>query len=250
MKPPSIIRSRTRRMDLAFAALSLAALILIGWFLGEPSGITSTTFKSTATAETRRGPPWIYGTAQARFTVIEYGDLECPYCKAHFPLMRQWIDGQGNVNWQWHHLPLPGHEPAASTSAEFAECAGEADGSAAFWDSLGWIYEHTQGDGRGLSVQKAFPGLTPAMKACIADRHARAYVRSQVDQAAREGVSATPTLKVRDNRTGRSLLITGPVSGDGLLSAMDMLAKPENASAVQAPKSNMPADTPVSDMPR
>ena len=60
------------------------------------------------------GPPWRYGRADTRFTLIEYADLECPYCQAYFPTLRQWIDTSTDVNWQWHHLPLAMHEPAVA----------------------------------------------------------------------------------------------------------------------------------------
>src|SRR3546814_711098 len=71
------------------------------------------------------GPPWLYGRADARFTVVGYADLECPYCRAYFPALKRWIDAHPEVNWQWHHLPLSMHEPAATAEARLAECAGE-----------------------------------------------------------------------------------------------------------------------------
>ena len=74
------------------------------------------------------GPPWLYGRADARFTVVGYADLECPYCRAYFPALKRWIDAHPEVNWQWHHLPLSMHEPAATAGARLAECAGETGG--------------------------------------------------------------------------------------------------------------------------
>ncbi|MDG4224218.1 thioredoxin domain-containing protein, partial [Pseudomonas aeruginosa] len=79
------------------------------------------------------GPPWLYGRADARFTVVGYADLECPYCRAYFPALKRWIDAHPEVNWQWHHLPLSMHEPAATAGARLAECAGETGGHATFW---------------------------------------------------------------------------------------------------------------------
>src|SRR5690606_8496100 len=35
------------------------------------------------------GPPWLYGLADARFTVVGYADLECPYCRAYFPALKR-----------------------------------------------------------------------------------------------------------------------------------------------------------------
>src|SRR3546814_12901129 len=71
---------------------------------------------------------WLYGRADARFTVVGYADLECPYCRAYFPALKRWIDAHPEVNWQWHHLPLSMHEPAATAEARLAACAGETGG--------------------------------------------------------------------------------------------------------------------------
>ena len=96
------------------------------------------------------GPPWLYGRADARFTVVGYADLECPYCRAYFPALKRWIDAHPEVNWQWHHLPLSMHEPAATAGARLAECAGEAGGHATFWQVVAWLYSSTRGDGQGV----------------------------------------------------------------------------------------------------
>jgi protein-disulfide isomerase len=45
-----------------------------------------------APAPAPAGPPWRYGRADARFTVVEYADLECPFCRAYFAVLKRWID--------------------------------------------------------------------------------------------------------------------------------------------------------------
>ncbi|QNH77513.1 thioredoxin domain-containing protein [Pseudomonas protegens] len=52
--------------------------------------------------------PWLLGPADARWTIVEYADLECPYCKTYTPELKHWVIQQENMNLQWHHLPLPG----------------------------------------------------------------------------------------------------------------------------------------------
>lgn len=199
------------------------------------------------------GPPWHYGPADARFTVIAYADLECPHCEAQFPVLRQWIDENADVNWQWHHLPLAQHEPAATEEARLAECAGETAGHAAFWRTVAWIYEHTRGGGRGLPAGASPPGMTHALQECLASDRPDALIRTQADEAARDGIAATPTLRLIDHQTGRSLwLPAGAVGNDALLSAVDWLAAPHGDSIVADPAqgvSNVSADT-VSGTPR
>src|SRR3546814_18103526 len=74
------------------------------------------------------GPPWHYGSTLARYTLILYADLECPYCKAYVPALMAWIERHPDISLQWHHLPLSMPGPAASQLAVLADCAGEAGG--------------------------------------------------------------------------------------------------------------------------
>lgn len=209
----------------------------------------------------RHEPPWLYGPQNARFTVVEYADLECPFCKSHFTAMSNWVDqakARGNVekaglsvNWQWHHLPLPGHEPAAIHEALLAECAGRVHGNAAFWKSVAWLYEHTGTNGLGIPPDMSFPNLT-SLHACLQGEDVIQQIRQHVRQAHQAGIMSTPTLVVKDNLTGKTLRLEGPASGDVLLSAIDMLLAAQHQAPPRSPDAdlNMPVDTSVNDMPR
>src|SRR3546814_7434045 len=61
-----------------------------------------------------------------------------------------------------------------------------------------------------------------ALRACLASERPLAIVRAQAEGAASNGIAATPTLHLRDERTGQSLWLQGPIQGDTLLSAMDL----------------------------
>lgn len=199
----------------------LLVLVLLAWSLGRSP---HTGDPASAEAAASASPPWRYGRIDARFTLIEYADLECPYCQAYFPVLKRWIDANPDVNWQWHHLPLPMHEPAATQGARLAECAGEIGGRTAFWTTVAWIYRHSRGDGQGLPPGAQPPSATPALYACLASTRPDAVIAAQAEEAAQAGIAATPTLRVIDNRSGRSLLLPGAVEGDALLSALDLLA--------------------------
>ncbi|ECV9568420.1 thioredoxin domain-containing protein, partial [Salmonella enterica subsp. enterica serovar Dublin] len=65
----------------------------------------------------------IYGDLGARFTLVEFSDMECPFCKRFHDTPKQIVDAsKGNVNWQWKHMPLDFHNPAAHKEALAAEC--------------------------------------------------------------------------------------------------------------------------------
>jgi hypothetical protein len=253
MQLPGFARSRT------FLLTAALALILVfgfaAWRTLHPRSETLAMAQSLPRIESSRsfvprpvpaGPPWRYGQPEARFTVIEYADLECPFCRTYFPVLKRWIDGHPEVNWQWHHLPLAMHEPAASAEARLVECIGESGGANAFWQAVEWVYAHTRGDGQGLPKGLRYPNLKPEAQQCLDSDRPDAAIRAQAAEAEKNGIAATPALQLRDRETGKTLLLHGPVEGDALLSALDLLA----ASATAEPTlKEMPAD-PVGDMPR
>lgn len=247
MRLPGFVRSRR---FVLLALLTAALLLLATLFLPRPDGTAQPEARPpnhTETASsTPSGPPWRYGRPDARFTVVEYADLECPFCRTHFPVLKRWIDGHPEVNWQWHHLPLAMHEPAASAEARLVECIGETGGSTAFWQAVDWVYTHTRGDGQGLPEGLRYPDLTSAAQQCLDSERPNSVIRAQAAEAEKDGVIATPPLQLRDRETGKTLLLHGPVEGDALLSAFDLLAA--SGTADQQSK-EMPAD-PVGDMPR
>ena len=111
----------------------------------------------------------------------------------------------------------------ASALASMAECAGETGGHGAFFDAIGWLYQHTRSGGQGLPEGRRFPGLTPALRDCLDSERPQTVVRAQAEQGTHAGITATPSLRLEDRHNGRSLLLQGPVEGDALLSAMDLL---------------------------
>lgn len=248
------VRSRT------FLAVLLATVLLVGvsaWLALRPPASAPATVQPEPHAETgtavrspaEPGPPWRYGRSEARFTVVEYADLECPFCRTYFPVLKRWIEEHPEVALQWRHLPLAMHEPAASAEARLVECVGTAGGHAAFWQAVEWVYAHTRGDGQGLPEGLRYPDLTPAVQQCLDSDRPEALIRAQADEAAKSGVTATPTLLLRDRETGKTLLLHGPVEGDALLSALDWLAAGGQAAAEPSRSPDMPAAS-VGDMPR
>ncbi len=78
----------------------------------------------------------LYGDAKARWTINEYADLECPFCKVYTPRLKCWVDSHPDVNLVWRHLPQQMHGEAASHQARLVECAGIQGGAKAFWSAI------------------------------------------------------------------------------------------------------------------
>lgn len=94
----------------------------------------------------------IYGSMTAQFTLVEFSDFECPYCKRFHPTAKEVVDqSNGLVNWEWKHMPLGFHQPAAGIEAHAAECVGELAGNRAFWVYMDEIFANTKGNGQGTN---------------------------------------------------------------------------------------------------
>ncbi|KIY16765.1 DsbA family protein [Pseudomonas amygdali] len=230
-------RPTHRQMLYGIGAVALAILAFLLTELRQNTlGVTGGT-QASAESQQRPSGGWIYGSRGARFTIVEYADLECPYCKDYFPQLKAWVDQHPDVNLQWHHLPLPMHEPTASYEARWAECAGIERGNDAFWLAVELIYQRTRSNGAGTAGNPQIPGLEDRqhyIDNCASSNPAvRQAVVSQAHKASQDGITATPTLVIKDKVSGRSIKLQGAPDGNVLLSAIDWLASTDSNSSNQ-----------------
>lgn len=88
----------------------------------------------------------ILGNPQAQIKVIEYGDLECPYCKQFQTTMNQIMEyygESGRVAWVYRSFPLAQVHSKAPKEAEASECAADQGGDPAFFRFIDKVYEVT-----------------------------------------------------------------------------------------------------------
>ena len=85
---------------------------------------------------------WIIGDEDARITVIEYSDVDCPYSKKfHTSTGNMRLDYADDVRWIFRHMPSDGLHPDARQKAEAAECVGNIGGGVSFWKYLDKLLE-------------------------------------------------------------------------------------------------------------
>jgi peroxiredoxin/predicted DsbA family dithiol-disulfide isomerase len=79
------------------------------------------------------------GSADAKATLVEYGDYECPYCgMAYQELKRVFAHFGDSLRFEFRNFPLANMHPHAEMAAEAAEAAG-AQGK--FWEMHDALYE-------------------------------------------------------------------------------------------------------------
>src|SRR5207244_640749 len=68
----------------------------------------------------------IQGPADAPVTLVEYGDYECPYCGAAYPIVNELQARMGeSLRFVFRNFPITTSHPHAEQAAEAAEAAAE-----------------------------------------------------------------------------------------------------------------------------
>ncbi len=141
----------------------------------------------------------IRGPDDATVTLVEYGDLECPYCGQAEPVIRELLADFGELRYVWRHLPLNDVHPHAQVAAEAAEAAG-AQGR--FWDMHDQLLQ--QQDDLGIkSLIRAAGTLgldTDAFREFLRKRKGAGHIAEDVESADLSGVSGTPSFFINGHR--------------------------------------------------
>ncbi len=86
------------------------------------------------------------GPANARVTVIEYADFQCPFCERAYGTVKQIISAYGSqqVRVVYKHLAFLGQESVDAAVA--SECAAD---QGKFWPYHDYLFEHQGGENAG-----------------------------------------------------------------------------------------------------
>ena len=140
----------------------------------------------------------VRGPATAKVTLVEYGDLECPYCGLAEPVVRELLRDT-DLRYVWRHLPLTDVHPRAQLAAEATEAAN-AQGK--FWqmhDEL--LATQDRLEPKDLVEHARELGLDVArFKDDLVTRRHEARVARDVETADLSGVAGTPTFFVNGQR--------------------------------------------------
>jgi protein-disulfide isomerase len=142
----------------------------------------------------------IQGPPDAPVTLLEYGDYECPYCGAAYPIIKDVQARMGDrLRFVFRNFPITTSHPHAEQAAEAAEAAG-AQGR--FWEMHDVLYENQKrlGDddlrayaqGIGLDLERFDKELAEHVHA--------PRVREDFMSGVRSGVNGTPTFFINGAR--------------------------------------------------
>jgi protein-disulfide isomerase len=142
----------------------------------------------------------IQGSPAAAVTLVEYGDFECPYCGAAYPIVRQIQQNLGEqLCFVFRHFPLTQIHPHAERAAEAAEAAG-AQGH--FWEMHDLLFENQQSldDHNLLRLAKVLKLDIERFAHELVEGTYLERVREDFMSGVRSGVNGTPTFFINGVR--------------------------------------------------
>jgi len=142
----------------------------------------------------------IQGPDGAPVTLVEYGDYECPYCGAAYPVVKEIQAQMGDgLRFVFRNFPITGSHPHAEKAAEAAEAASE---QGRFWEMHDYLYEHQQQlTGEHLHAHAQVLGLDlKRFDQDLADNVYAPRVRDDFMSGVRSGVNGTPTFFINGVR--------------------------------------------------
>jgi protein-disulfide isomerase len=145
------------------------------------------------------------GPENAKVTLIEFADFECPSCRQLDLVLRDLLPQHPEVRLVFKHYPLTDIHPWAMTAAIASQCAYQQS-PAAFWKMHDAIFDaqdvispsNVWDKMLDLATQQ---GLNQeAYKACMINPETAAQVKATIEEGHAVTVSATPTTFINDRR--------------------------------------------------
>jgi protein-disulfide isomerase len=146
------------------------------------------------------------GPADARVTLVEYADYECPVCRQLDTLLRTTLlPKYPQIRLVYKDFPITDLHPWALSAAEAAHCA-YTQNPAAFWKFHDSVFDSQDLISPDNAFDKLMDLATQAglnadqLKTCMADPNTAQFIQSEQAEAQSVDVSSTPTIFVNGRR--------------------------------------------------
>ncbi|MEK7130337.1 MAG: thioredoxin domain-containing protein, partial [Patescibacteria group bacterium] len=209
---PSRAGQILRRVILWGGILGGSALLVFGLaYLGSKS--SSTNISGTPAPIT--DSDWVKGNKEAKVTIIEYSDFQCPACASAHPMMKKAVQEFGDkIRFAYRHFPLV----QIHQNAELAALASEAAGlQGKFWEMHDMLFEKQSNWGTSKDAKKLFAqyagelGLDRAkFESDLTSDAVKQKIQASLSEATRIKLGGTPSIFINDK------IIDNPGSYDEL----------------------------------
>ncbi|HEY4900592.1 MAG TPA: DsbA family protein [Terriglobales bacterium] len=160
---------------------------------------------ATARADLKGANGPVHGPADAAVTIVEFGDLECPACKAAQPNMNKLMRGEPKAKLIFQNYPLESIHKWSMVGAKYLDCLGR-ENNEAVWKFISTVYEH-QGEITPETAEAKLAGYAKdagadpaAVSACVAKPETEKRVRESLAMGTKLGVTSTPTFFINGRK--------------------------------------------------
>ncbi len=167
----------------------------------------------------------------AKLVIVEYSDLECPFCKVFHNTMHQVMDTykNGEVAWIFRQFPIASLHSKAPKEAEASECAAELGGNEGFWKFIDEVFTRTNSnnslDAGELPKIASDIGLNvTSFNNCLSTGKFTKLIADDVTAAVKAGAQGTP-YSVIISKDGKKSPINGAQPFDVVKAQIDSLLK-------------------------
>lgn len=152
----------------------------------------------------------IRGNKNAKVTLVEYSDYECPFCKRFHPTMEQVMkEYDGKVRWVYRHFPLDSIHPRARPAALASECVSNIGGNDKFWEYTDKLFEGTPEsltDDELTSIAGELGINAGKFSSCYSSKQFEAKVNADAQDGQTGGITGTPGTIVIDGKGNKKLI--------------------------------------------
>jgi len=134
----------------------------------------------------------IRGNKNAKITIVEFSDYQCPFCVRFHETMKQVMAKYPTqVRWVFKHFPLESIHPYAKKAAMAAECAGEQN---KFWEYTDEIFANQTrlNDAYLSTAAKNLKLDAKKFDSCLSSEKYANKVNADLQQGQAYGVRGTP----------------------------------------------------------
>lgn len=217
----------------AVIVLVLVTAGIVGIAMGSKGSKTSTVKTSSDTVAINDAD-WSAGPKDAKVTLLEYSDYQCPACGFYYPLLKR-LQGEfaGRLRFVYRNYPLRTVHKNSQLASQAAEAAGPQN---KFWEMHDYLFEH-QNDWSDLgNPTETFVGYAKDLgldtQKFAADLKSSA-VQQSIDEDVASGdalrVDSTPTFFLQGKRVGNP-----PPNYDALKKLVDDAIRAADHSANNA----------------
>jgi protein-disulfide isomerase len=144
------------------------------------------------------------GAQNAKLTIVEFADYQCPHCKAANKVLTEAMSKMGKKI-RYVYVDYPINPSGVSRKvAEYAYCVRKHKGDAAYWDFHNHVFANQQRlflSSASAKLAKEKNVWSKEVDACSSTSEAKAFVANSESYGKSLGVKSTPTVYVNGRRT-------------------------------------------------